>query len=201
MVLYDLGAASLQARMAAAGIPVLRRRQLAGAAAGWGGCRRAFPLSTNHHPTSSPLPCCAQAALVTYSSYKGPKGAPVSQLEVRDVVWRDNLGGEHLELGAAPPGVGRGKQAGLGSWRGVVRARRASPRTAVLQPTPRRPALPSTAPPVLLEHFASEFNALLGGGQDVRSSPRAMAKLRKQARPAGCCGGCAGCCRAHGWGA
>ena len=33
---------------------------------------------------------------------------------------------------------------------------------------------------MLLEHFASEFNAKLGDGQDVRSSPRAMAKLRKQ---------------------
>jgi hypoxia up-regulated 1 len=31
-----------------------------------------------------------------------------------------------------------------------------------------------------MEHFADEFNAQLGGGQDVRSSPRAMAKLRKQ---------------------
>ena len=31
-----------------------------------------------------------------------------------------------------------------------------------------------------MEHFADEFNAKLGGDQDVRSAPRAMAKLRKQ---------------------
>lgn len=31
-----------------------------------------------------------------------------------------------------------------------------------------------------MEHFASEFNQRLGNGQDVRTAPRAMAKLRKQ---------------------
>lgn len=36
-----------------------------------------------------------------------------------------------------------------------------------------------------MEHFADEFNAQLGSGQDVRSAPRAMAKLRKQVRLAG----------------
>lgn len=41
---------------------------------------------------------------------------------------------------------------------------------------PRLPAWPA----VLVEHFADEFNAQLGGEQDVRSAPRAMAKLRKQ---------------------
>lgn len=33
-----------------------------------------------------------------------------------------------------------------------------------------------------MEHFADEFNKQLGGGQDVRTVPRAMAKLRKQVR-------------------
>lgn len=43
-------------------------------------------------------------------------------------------------------------------------------------------------PAALMEHFADEFNKQLGSGQDVRSAPRAMAKLRKQVRwpqPAG----------------
>lgn len=33
---------------------------------------------------------------------------------------------------------------------------------------------------VLMNHFAEEFNRQLGGGKDVRSSPKAMAKLRAQ---------------------
>lgn len=31
-----------------------------------------------------------------------------------------------------------------------------------------------------MEHFADEFNAAVGGGRDVRTAPRAMAKLRRQ---------------------
>ncbi|KAL4458458.1 hypothetical protein ABPG75_013323 [Micractinium tetrahymenae] len=72
-----------------------------------------------------------QAALVTYSAYTNAKGVSTSQFDVRDVIWREDVGGEQLEL-------------------------------------------------VLMEHFADEFNKQLGGGQDVRSTPRAMAKLRKQ---------------------
>ncbi|PSC68342.1 heat shock 70 kDa 17 isoform A [Micractinium conductrix] len=72
-----------------------------------------------------------QVALVSYSAYTDAKGASISQFDVRDVIWREDLGGEQLEL-------------------------------------------------VLMEHFADEFNAKLGGDQDVRSAPRAMAKLRKQ---------------------
>ncbi|KAK8914402.1 Heat shock 70 kDa protein 17 [Platanthera zijinensis] len=34
----------------------------------------------------------------------------------------------------------------------------------------------------LLEHFADEFNKQLGNGVDVRSSPKAMAKLKKQVK-------------------
>lgn len=34
----------------------------------------------------------------------------------------------------------------------------------------------------LLDHFAAEFNAQLGGGLDVTSSPKAMAKLKKQVK-------------------
>ena len=33
-----------------------------------------------------------------------------------------------------------------------------------------------------MDHFADEFNAKLGGDKDVRSSPKAMAKLRAQVR-------------------
>lgn len=72
-----------------------------------------------------------QAALVTYSAYTNAKGVSTSQFDVRDVIWREDVGGEQLEL-------------------------------------------------ALMEHFADEFNAQLGSGQDVRSAPRAMAKLRKQ---------------------
>ncbi|KAI3435832.1 hypothetical protein D9Q98_001890 [Chlorella vulgaris] len=72
-----------------------------------------------------------QAALVSYSAYTNSRGVSTSQAEVLDVVWREDVGGEQLEL-------------------------------------------------VLVEHFADEFNAQLGGEQDVRSAPRAMAKLRKQ---------------------
>lgn len=42
-------------------------------------------------------------------------------------------------------------------------------------------------PAVLMEHFADEFNKQLGGGQDVRTAPRAMAKLRKQVGQGGSC--------------
>eukprot|EP00887_Chlorella_sp_A99_P006297 scaffold3.g6297.t1 len=34
----------------------------------------------------------------------------------------------------------------------------------------------------LVDHFATQFNAQLGGGGDVRASPKAMAKLRKQVK-------------------
>ena len=33
---------------------------------------------------------------------------------------------------------------------------------------------------VLVDHFADEFNTQLAAGDDVRSSPKALAKLRKQ---------------------
>lgn len=34
----------------------------------------------------------------------------------------------------------------------------------------------------LVEHFADEFNKQLGNGVDVRNSPKAMAKLKKQVK-------------------
>lgn len=34
----------------------------------------------------------------------------------------------------------------------------------------------------LVEHFADEFNKQLGSGFDVRKSPKAMAKLKKQVK-------------------
>lgn len=34
----------------------------------------------------------------------------------------------------------------------------------------------------LIEHFADEFNKQLGNGFDVRKSPKAMAKLKKQVK-------------------
>ena len=34
----------------------------------------------------------------------------------------------------------------------------------------------------LVEHFADEFNKQLGSGVDVRKSPKAMAKLKKQVK-------------------
>jgi hypoxia up-regulated 1 len=52
-----------------------------------------------------------QAALVTYSAYTGPRGAATSQFEVRDVVWREDVGGDQLELGeAAEGGGGQGQE-------------------------------------------------------------------------------------------
>lgn len=64
---------------------------------------------------------------------------------------------------------------------------------------------------VLMEHFADQFNQGLGGGADVRASPKAMAKLRNQVglhiaanraacQHAGCSGGGAGShCRRMVW--
>lgn len=34
----------------------------------------------------------------------------------------------------------------------------------------------------LVEHFADEFNKQLGNGVDIRNSPKAMAKLKKQVK-------------------
>lgn len=34
----------------------------------------------------------------------------------------------------------------------------------------------------LVEHFADQFNAQVGGGFDVRKFPKAMAKLKKQVK-------------------
>lgn len=40
-----------------------------------------------------------QAALVSYSAYTNSRGVSTSQAEVLDVVWREDVGGEQLELG------------------------------------------------------------------------------------------------------
>ena len=45
---------------------------------------------------------------------------------------------------------------------------------------------------VLVEHFAQEFNGELGPGKDVRASPKAMAKLRKQVQGRAGVEGCGG---------
>ena len=39
-----------------------------------------------------------EAALVTYSSYEGPDGKAISQFEVKDVAWVEQLGGENIEV-------------------------------------------------------------------------------------------------------
>lgn len=114
-----------------AGLNVLGLIHSHAAAALQYGIERDFTNRTDHVILYDLGAASLQAALVTYSAYTGAKGASISQFDVRDVVWRENLGGEHLEL-------------------------------------------------VLMEHFADEFNKQLGGGQDVRTVPRAMAKLRKQ---------------------
>lgn len=54
-------------------------------------------------------------------------------LQVKDVRWDAELGGEHMELR-------------------------------------------------LVEYFADEFNKQLGNGVDIRKSPKAMAKLKKQVK-------------------
>lgn len=57
----------------------------------------------------------------------------ISHVQVKDVRWNPQLGGQNLELR-------------------------------------------------LVEHFADEFNKQVGNGVDVRKSPKAMAKLKKQVK-------------------
>jgi hypoxia up-regulated 1 len=82
-----------------AGLNVLGLIHSHAAAALQYGIERDFTNRTDHVILYDLGAASLQAALVTYSAYTGPKGASISQFDVRDVVWRENLGGEHLELG------------------------------------------------------------------------------------------------------
>ena len=101
------------------------------------------------------------ASLVAYSSYpsRDAKGKLVGQFEIKAVTWDDAAGAEGLDLLIA------GKRLVQGGLRVCHQC----------NSDPIR--FPNSA-----EHFAKEANAKLGGGVDVRNSPRSMAKLKKQAK-------------------
>lgn len=112
VILYDLGAASLQAALVtysaytgpkvrqggSAGVRTTADCRMCTSGAGRA-TQRVSDTPTRRAAVQAPAPHADLRLMCPASPCLCMQGVSISQFDVRDVVWRENLGGEHLELG------------------------------------------------------------------------------------------------------